>query len=117
MTAVLVSNQTEEAFYQREEIAAAIAMARRMETAHRVVPIYITGFPKEAETVPYGLRLKHGMALSDVVTLDEIAKRLSDLVRPLSIPSVRPPSELSHPESQIQKKAQELRMRLGEPSS
>jgi len=60
ITVVLVSRNTQEAYYQREEIAAAIAMARKSKDKHRVVPIYLGVAADEVE-VPYGLRLKHGI--------------------------------------------------------
>lgn len=82
LTAVLISHHTEDAFYEREEIATAIALARRPELAHRVVPIYATDDPSLIEKAPYGLRLKHGVSLSDAVTLEVVAQRLVDLSRP-----------------------------------
>jgi len=41
ITVVLVSSRTEIAYYEREEIAAAIDLARRNKQAHRVVPVYL----------------------------------------------------------------------------
>ncbi len=41
ITIVLISPNTEDAYYESEEIAAAIALARANETAHRVVPVYL----------------------------------------------------------------------------
>lgn len=60
VTVVLVSGHTENAYYQREEVAAAIAMAREDGQRHRVVPLFIGELNAEA-TIPYGLRLKHGL--------------------------------------------------------
>lgn len=82
VTVVLVSSQTEQAYYQREEIAAAIAIARKDPETHRVVPIYIDAGGNDA-TIPYGLRLKHGLTLSDTLRLSDAADRLVDLVRSL----------------------------------
>ena len=81
-TVVLVSHLTEEAYYQREEIANAIAMARKDPESHRVVPIYLTAEGEQA-AIPYGLRLKHGLTLSDTVTLSDAATRLIELVQGL----------------------------------
>ena len=39
LTAVLISANTAKAYYQREEIAAAISLAREEEGKHRVVPV------------------------------------------------------------------------------
>jgi hypothetical protein len=73
ITLVLVSAQTEQAYYEREEIAAAIAMARRDEAAHRVIPIFLND-PEQRDThVPYGLRLKHGIYLSADTNLKDAA--------------------------------------------
>src|SRR5712692_12372 len=60
VTVVLVSGATDDAFYQRDEIAAAINYARTEPSLRRVVPIYLDGFPTADSPVPYGLRLKHG---------------------------------------------------------
>ena len=77
VTVVLVSSRTEHAFYQREEIAAAIDMARG-EQGHRVVPVYLTP-RRELEEMPYGLRLKHGLEVSATVTLVTVASELLKL--------------------------------------
>ena len=41
VTVVLISEKTEAAYYQREEIAAAIALARANAAQHRVVPVFL----------------------------------------------------------------------------
>lgn len=56
MTVVLVSEHTDQAFYQREEIASALALSRQ-DPAHRVIPIFIGSLPAADAPVPYGLRL------------------------------------------------------------
>src|SRR4051794_4138642 len=61
VTVVLISLKTEKAHYQREEIAHAIDMARKDETTHRVVPLYIDTEDPNLD-VPYGLRVKHGLS-------------------------------------------------------
>lgn len=81
VTVVLISNSTSAAYYEREEIAAAIALARRNESKHRVVPVYVgeQGDTTELD-VPYGLRLKHSADLrkSDVVS---VVKSLIDCLQ------------------------------------
>lgn len=73
ITVVLVSNNTDGAYYQREEIAAAISMARRDKDAHRVIPVYLE---KSVQThPPYGLNLKHGLYVTED-NLPEVAERL-----------------------------------------
>lgn len=82
VTVVLVSANTEKAYYEREEIAAAIGMARKDGEAHRVVPLYINAAGEQA-AVPYGLSLKHGLTLSDKLTLSDAAEKLVSLVAEL----------------------------------
>jgi len=82
VTVVLISSKTDRAHYEREEIAHAIAMARKDETGHRVVPVYIDTDDQDPE-VPYGLRVKHGLTLSRDGGLDGVAKRLLHLVKTL----------------------------------
>ena len=57
VTVVLVTKSTDDAFYEREEIAEAIALARAGE--HIVVPVYF-GSDEDDLKPPYGLRIKHG---------------------------------------------------------
>jgi len=76
ITVVLISSFTEKAFYQREEIHAAINYARNNPETHRVIPVYIDRIDSDA--VPYGLRLKHSVYLKDDVTLEIAAQRLLD---------------------------------------
>lgn len=81
ITAVLISGNTGKAYYQREEIAAAIAMAREDGDRHRVVPIFLN--PQEGINVPYGLRLKHGLYLSPESGFGGVATSLIDLLEQL----------------------------------
>jgi uncharacterized SAM-dependent methyltransferase len=80
MTVVLVSKSTEEAFYQREEIAAAISLARRDKDAHRVVPVSLDG--EITDTLPFGLGRLQGLSLRDG-SIEEIAGKLIALVNQL----------------------------------
>lgn len=75
VTIVLISGDTDRAYYQREEIAAAISLSRR-PAKHRVVPIYLDGSSPSSESVPYGLRLKHGITISQETTLASAADKL-----------------------------------------
>jgi len=81
LTVVLVSADTERAYYQREEIAAAIALARDDEGKHRVVPIYLGKQEILRKQIPYGLRLKHGLEVSQNFTLFQCAERLLDMLK------------------------------------
>lgn len=82
LTVVLVSSKTGRAYYEREEIAAAIALAREADGRHRVVPLYLDIDFASDQAVPYGLRLKHGLRLSEKLTLsDAVAELLALLGR------------------------------------
>lgn len=82
ITVVLCSENVDSAYYAREEIAAAIAMARKDQNSHRVVPLYVSAAAAD-EMVPYGLRLKHGIIISGETTLSHAAQMLRDLVADL----------------------------------
>jgi len=82
VTLVLVSDRTEQAFYEGEEIASAIALARDKPSEHRVVPIYLTERPPEY--VPYGLRQKHALVVTEGISAEQIAGQLLDLYRILT---------------------------------
>ena len=92
MTIVLVSAHTERAYYQREEVAAAISFAREDPNSHRVVPIYIDTQSND-QCVPYGLRLKHGIVIDDNCSLADAARRLLDLKHVLGVEGATRPSD------------------------
>jgi hypothetical protein len=91
ITVVLISSNTDRAYYQREEIASAIQMAREDKSKHRVVPVYLDEMNSETY-VPYGLRLKHGISTPNVGGLEGVAEELSKLLRKL-----RGQTEKQHP--------------------
>ena len=77
ITAVLVSAFTDHAYYEREEIAVGIEMAREGNEKHRLVPIYLDssrGIP------PYGLTLKQGIFLDEEGSMTDVAETLIALV-------------------------------------
>ena len=80
VTIVLISSQTSTAYYQREEIAAALDRARRDTDDHRVVPVYLEGQTGDELDIPYGLRLKHGLSVDREGTLAAVADRLTALL-------------------------------------
>ncbi len=84
VTVVLVSENTESAYYQREEIALAIRRARQDPAAHRVVPLFLDASTRSGSET-YGLTLKHGILLSDEVNLASAADRLVDLLIRLGV--------------------------------
>lgn len=79
ITAIIVSSATDDAYYAREEIAAAISDARRLSTGHRIVPIF-----KDSQSMarpPYGLTLKHGIRLDGTGAIEGVAAALSNLIQ------------------------------------
>ncbi|GAB2966956.1 toll/interleukin-1 receptor domain-containing protein [Saccharothrix stipae] len=80
VTLVLISPRTDAAHYQREEIARALDLARREHDPHRVVPILLDE-PGRAVDLPYGLRLKHGVSVTDAGGLPGVADRLKHTLR------------------------------------
>jgi hypothetical protein len=83
ITVVLISSRSDKAYYQREEIAAAIQMARDNPESHRVVPVFLDAAPDDLSQVPYGLRLKHGLFFSQAASLEKIAFRLLNMLNTL----------------------------------
>ena len=72
---ILVSPNTEAAYYQSEEIAVAIQMAREDPHTHRVVPIYLNS-PGVPKMVPYGLKTRHGLSVDDEDDLAAVRQHL-----------------------------------------
>jgi hypothetical protein len=72
---ILISPNSEAAYYQSEEIAVAIQMAREDPHTRRVIPIYLSsqGVPK---SVPYGLKTRHGLSVGDEKDLTLAKERL-----------------------------------------
>jgi hypothetical protein len=81
ISVVIVSPHTEEAYYQREEIAAAIQMSREDPHTHRVVPIFFNQAQIGTRQIPYGLRLKHSLKVADSTDLTEAGKRLLETLK------------------------------------
>jgi hypothetical protein len=78
VTVVLVSSRSGAAYYQSEEIAAAISLARENPDTHRVVPVYIE--PVTERELPYGLRIKHSLDVAKEGGMAGIAARLLGLL-------------------------------------
>jgi|GEM_PF-1788714 hypothetical protein len=76
ISVILVSSKVEKAYYQREEIAAAIDMARQDPRTHRVIPVYLTAKPVPRTDIPYGLKLKHSLYVPDPGDLTEAGQLL-----------------------------------------
>lgn len=75
-TVVLVSTNTSDAYYQREEIVTAITMARRNPQQHRVIPVFIEGKSEDIHQLPYGLRSLQGISLPASGGMDGVAEHL-----------------------------------------
>ena len=82
-TIVLISANTDRAFYQGEEIAAAIALSREEDDAHRVIPLYCPGGSPGDRHIPYGLRRKAPLYINEDTPMDQVAARLLKLRRTL----------------------------------
>jgi hypothetical protein len=93
VTVILVSKATDEAFYQRDEIARAIAHARKQPSQHTVVPVFLDGIPGPDSPGPYGLGTLHGLSISRSFTIhhaaDKLMDELSKAVRESQDPSQR----------------------------
>lgn len=79
VTVVLVSARCDRAYYQREEIAAAIALSRDERYRHRVVPVYLDGSPISPDAIPYGLRVLQGIETSKAGGLIGVYVKLARL--------------------------------------
>lgn len=95
VTVILISVQTDNDFYNRKDVAAAIRLAREYDGRHRVVPIYMSSAAMSG-SVPSSLRLKHGITLSREPILSDIVTRLLNQLTQIqnaSLPTVRIPSK------------------------
>lgn len=75
VTLVLISSETDGAYYEREEIAAAIDLSRRAGRPRQVVPIFLDGVAEDIR-LPYGLRLRQGISVPEAGGLPQVAQRL-----------------------------------------
>jgi len=82
ITVVLIPVGTNASYYEREEIARAISMARSGKGAHRLVPVFLSGEPKSPERIPYGLAAKQALYLSERLSLADAAEHLLALLEP-----------------------------------
>lgn len=114
VTLVLVSGNTENAYYQRAEIAAAINMAREDTAAHRVIPIYLGDPSRYPRRVPYGLELKHSIHERESGGIPGLAQAISETLAKIKgdakarIEQREVAVDLSHNQSQWDELANEL---------
>lgn len=77
-TIVLISANTKNAYYQREEIANAIYLSREEKSTHEIIPIYLEGVNVN-QNVPYGLRLKPGLKYGELTDQEIVSRLLSTI--------------------------------------
>ena len=77
---VLISARTEQAYYQRGEIAAAVNLVRNNPNRHRLVPVFIDEASMTNNSVPYGLLQIHSLKLPEMTGLAELADKLLKLL-------------------------------------
>ena len=81
ITVVLVSNDTDEAYYEREEIRLAINLSRDKVKNHRVVPVYLNEDAKRTADEIYGLQLKHGLDWNGDDGAEQLGTELCEVLR------------------------------------
>ena len=74
-TLVLVSSNSSDAYYQREEIANAIELSRKRELKHRVIPVLL----EKNSKIPYGLRVKNMLNWFSEKELDRVCHDLLEI--------------------------------------
>lgn len=63
---ILVSTESESAYYQQEETAFAISLSREKPGGHKVIPVYLDGRPKATEWNLYGLHILQDVSVTEV---------------------------------------------------
>ena len=79
MVVVLVSPSTEQSFFLRDEILRAVERSRKNPPCTRLIPIFVGGTTPTQPSVPYGLRPKQGIVISNEYDLDAAAERIIEL--------------------------------------
>lgn len=73
---VLVSSHTAEAFYEQEEIARAIQLARQHPRSHTVIPILLEQLPHGVASLPYGTGILQAKDATRSGGLERVAAEL-----------------------------------------
>ena len=92
VAAVLISTASQSSYFQQDDCASAISLARDSNNERRVVPVYLDGMPRSTDWNLFGLHVLHGISVPDSGGLDGTARRLVDLVvtgRGMSKPEVQ----------------------------
>ena len=79
VTVVLISNHSDSAFFQREEILSGIGLARAHR--HRVIPVYLNASAAERTTIPYGLKQLHSIVWDGSASLLSVAQEIDTALR------------------------------------
>jgi hypothetical protein len=96
-TVALISPSVDSAYYLRTEIADAIAYQREDKARHRLIPVYIDGFGKNPDDVPYGVRGLHALDAAQL-SMEGVAAELRKLAAGLAgAPPVLLPDDLPKP--------------------
>ena len=61
ISVILISPNTENAYYEQEEIAMAVERTRSDPHTHRVIPVYIKAEMIRSDKIPFGLKRKHSI--------------------------------------------------------
>jgi hypothetical protein len=80
VTLVLISPNTDAAYYQREEVARAIELARSGDDLHTVIPVLLDE-TAERISLPYGLRLKQAISVAEAGGIAGVADQLRGALR------------------------------------
>ena len=99
ISVILISENADNAYYLQEEIGAAVDLARRDETKHRVVPIYLSREAAESENIPYGLRRLHSLFLESARDIPDAAEKLLQLLKEID-PEGNPATGSAQPKTQ-----------------
>lgn len=93
-TVALLTQSVDPAYYLKEEIANAVAAHRRDPAAHRLIPVYLDGLPREPWDTPYGVRGLHALdaaALGMAGVAAELRRLAPALQHGAALPAPEPP--------------------------
>lgn len=79
VTVVLISNRSDAAYFEKEEIASAIQLTRAQR--HRVVPVYLNGEIIDEDRVPYGLRQLQSIVCDVTTSPLLVAQRIESVLQ------------------------------------
>jgi len=85
---ILVSTESQTAYYQQEEVALAISLSRESRGSHRVLPVYLDGRPKATEWNLYGIPILQDVSVPEVGGIQAAADRV--LLRLGLVPGLSP---------------------------